>query len=304
MKPVFAISFVLLVLAASAPASAGAAGYSLTVRADASSYTGGQTLTASGAVSPPPGNGTAVFLQIIGPLSESMFAVGSASVSGSTGSYRYEFVLGGSSSWVAGTYTLAASWGSSSSNTISAMTSFAYTPAAAATGTTSQAPSNSVRVSMLNGSSADTSSPGYSPAAITVVIGVNNTVTWTNSDVAIHTVTASDKSFDSGDVLPGATFSFTFKTPGIYTYHCIYHEWMSGTVTVKAAVGGATSTASSSSPTQSVSTTTSSQTSGGGVPEFPFQLLVASAFTALIITSYLLARRRQASGGLIGSATA
>jgi len=41
----------------------------------------------------------------------------------------------------------------------------------------------------------------------------------------------------------------------------------------------------------SVSTTTSG-TSGGGVPEFPYQLVIASAFTVLLAASYLFVRRR------------
>ncbi len=42
----------------------------------------------------------------------------------------------------------------------------------------------------------------------------------------------------------------------------------------------------------SSSSTTSTTTSGGGVPEFPYQLAAAVAFTVLIAASYLLVRRR------------
>jgi plastocyanin len=38
-----------------------------------------------------------------------------------------------------------------------------------------------------------------------------------------HTVTALDKSFTSGDLQPGARFSFTFKQPGEFAYVCSYH---------------------------------------------------------------------------------
>jgi len=75
----------------------------------------------------------------------------------------------------------------------------------------------------------------YSPPSITVVIGVNNTVTWVNKDQSIHTVTATDKSFDSGNILTGGSFTFKFTTPGTYTYVCIYHSWMKGTVVVRPA---------------------------------------------------------------------
>ena len=73
----------------------------------------------------------------------------------------------------------------------------------------------------------------FSPPAITVVMGVNNTVTWVNKDQSIHTVTATDKSFDSGNILSGGSFIHTFTTPGTYAYVCIYHSWMKGTVVVK-----------------------------------------------------------------------
>jgi copper-containing nitrite reductase len=96
-------------------------------------------------------------------------------------------------------------------------------------------PSTAVaRVTIPMGAGMNTSSPGYSPSTITVVIGVNNTVVWTNDDSIPHTVTASNKLFDSGNMNQGDTFSFTFTSPGVYTYGCSYHPWMKGTVIVKA----------------------------------------------------------------------
>jgi plastocyanin len=75
---------------------------------------------------------------------------------------------------------------------------------------------------------------GYLPDSITVVIGKNNTVFWTNDDAAPHTVTSSTAGvFDSGNMNQGATYQFTFTTPGTYAYHCNYHPWMQGTVIVK-----------------------------------------------------------------------
>jgi plastocyanin len=90
-----------------------------------------------------------------------------------------------------------------------------------------------VKVSIVPGAGSNTSSRGYLPDTVTVVVGVNNTVTWTNNDNAPHTVTADDGSFNSGNLAPGATFSFTFATAGTYKYHCVYHSWMTGTVIVK-----------------------------------------------------------------------
>ena len=90
-------------------------------------------------------------------------------------------------------------------------------------------------VVILNGAASDTSSPGYSPADITVVIGMNSTVTWVNQDSVPHTVTATNGLFNSGNLDPGKSFTFTFTLPGTYSYYCIYHSsWMKGTVTVVA----------------------------------------------------------------------
>jgi len=89
-----------------------------------------------------------------------------------------------------------------------------------------------VQVSILPNSSINESSPGYSPDVIHVVIGVNNTVTWTNNDQTTHTVTAIDGTFDSGLLQPGQMFVETFDSPGTYQYHCQIHPWMNGTVIV------------------------------------------------------------------------
>ncbi len=75
----------------------------------------------------------------------------------------------------------------------------------------------------------------YSPSDFTVVIGVNNTVTFVNQDSATHTVTADDGSFNSGDILAGHSWTYTFATPGTYSFHCKYHSFMKGAVIVKSA---------------------------------------------------------------------
>jgi plastocyanin len=87
---------------------------------------------------------------------------------------------------------------------------------------------------------------GYAPSTITVVIGKNNTVVWTNMDAAFHTATAvsSDPAtFESGCLdgtgatcptsSSGSSFQLTFTVPGTYVYVCDYHPWMRGEVIVK-----------------------------------------------------------------------
>ena len=72
----------------------------------------------------------------------------------------------------------------------------------------------------------------YVPNAITIKAG--QSVTWYNSDEAIHTVTAADKSFDSGDVIEGSSFTRKFEQPGTYQVQCSHHAAMKTTVTVEA----------------------------------------------------------------------
>ena len=98
--------------------------------------------------------------------------------------------------------------------------------------TTSSSSVSGPRVSIQSGSAANTTSLYYSPPTITVVIGVNNTITWINNDNAIHTVTDIGV-FDSGNLGFGQSWSYTFTTPGTYQYHCTIHPWMTGTVIVK-----------------------------------------------------------------------
>jgi plastocyanin len=124
-------------------------------------------------------------------------------------------------------------------------------PAAGAMGVGAEG-SSTVVVSMPNGAgSGPSAAPGYSPDTVNVVIGVNNTVMWTNNDTSNggtdHTVTSVSvpsgaASFDSGIMAEGATFTQTFTVPGTYTYHCTIHSWMTGSVVVLAASTSTTKT--------------------------------------------------------------
>jgi plastocyanin len=68
----------------------------------------------------------------------------------------------------------------------------------------------------------------FVPQIITVPKGT--TVTWTNMDSTGHTVTSN--TVDSGPLGTGDTFSFTFNTPGTFSYHCSIHESMTGMIIV------------------------------------------------------------------------
>ena len=74
------------------------------------------------------------------------------------------------------------------------------------------------------------------PAEISV--GVGDTVIWSNTDTAAHTVTSGsptdgpDGIFDSSLFIAGATFEVTFDDSGSYDYFCMVHPWMQGNVQV------------------------------------------------------------------------
>ncbi len=135
--------------------------------------------------------------------------------------------------------------------------------------------SSTVTVSIPAGAGNPNGAPGYAPATVVVVIGVNNTVVWTNNDTAHHTVSPSNVpagatwSPGSGDMAPKAVYSFTFTAPGNYTYTCVYHSWMGGTVVVKPA---------------------------SAVPEFPVASLAAILF--VVIAAVMLAAPRLRPGRL------
>ena len=70
----------------------------------------------------------------------------------------------------------------------------------------------------------------YSAPNITLFAG--SKITWINDDNMVHTVTANDASFNSGDINPGSSFSYTFNTIGTYHYHCVHHIGMTAVVTI------------------------------------------------------------------------
>jgi len=71
----------------------------------------------------------------------------------------------------------------------------------------------------------------FSPSAVTVAPGA--TVTVTNHDQVAHTVTAMDGKFNTGDIAPGRSKTFTApNTAGAYPYICSIHQYMTGTLTV------------------------------------------------------------------------
>jgi plastocyanin len=74
----------------------------------------------------------------------------------------------------------------------------------------------------------------FNPSSISVATGT--TITWTNKDAIAHTATAYDgqaDKFDSGSLSTNGAYSYTFNTAGTFSYYCIFHPGMIGTVVVK-----------------------------------------------------------------------
>ncbi|HKH37476.1 MAG TPA: cupredoxin family copper-binding protein [Rubrobacter sp.] len=72
----------------------------------------------------------------------------------------------------------------------------------------------------------------FKPANITIKRGTK--VRWINRDSTTHTATANKKrSFDSGRLSPGQSYTHTFKRAGKQRYHCEIHPDMMGSVVVK-----------------------------------------------------------------------
>src|SRR5690349_25087377 len=74
-----------------------------------------------------------------------------------------------------------------------------------------------------------------------LVVKAGTTVTWTNRDDIPHTVASKDRLFKSQALDTDETYSFTFSTPGEYSYFCSLHPHMTATIVVEAATGSGVS---------------------------------------------------------------
>jgi plastocyanin len=93
------------------------------------------------------------------------------------------------------------------------------TPPTSAPAATAPAPA-----AQATGTSVTIQNFAFNPGSLTVKAGT--TVTFTNQDSVPHTVTSDTGAFDSGTLAPGKSFTFTFQTPGSYSYHCSIHASM------------------------------------------------------------------------------
>jgi len=95
-----------------------------------------------------------------------------------------------------------------------------------------------VSVVIQSGAVTDQSESSFSPSVVTLVVGVNNTITFTNEDNAVHTVASFSvppgaTQFSSGTLKVGASYTITFSARGTYAYACVESPWVNGVVIVK-----------------------------------------------------------------------
>ena len=103
-------------------------------------------------------------------------------------------------------------------------------PAASNVSNSASANNTTTSISIPQGASAQQVNQYYMP--VNASIPKDATVTWTNKDVAPHTATASDGSFDTGIFNAGSSASAMVKGQGDIQYHCTIHPWMHGSLQV------------------------------------------------------------------------
>ena len=71
----------------------------------------------------------------------------------------------------------------------------------------------------------------YRPKNVTIKVG--STLTWTNNDTTPQSVTSDTPgAFDSGQIAPSGTWSYTFTKAGVFPYHSTAQTGTYGTITV------------------------------------------------------------------------
>jgi plastocyanin len=71
----------------------------------------------------------------------------------------------------------------------------------------------------------------FGPGRLEVTAGT--TIVWTNDGQLVHTVSAGDRSFESGPIEPGERRGITFSRAGTFPFHCTPHPFMRGVVVVR-----------------------------------------------------------------------
>lgn len=71
----------------------------------------------------------------------------------------------------------------------------------------------------------------FSPPELTVHRG--DRIVWVNKDLFPHTVTGTNKVFDSGGIAAGSSWTYVANKVGEFPYGCTFHPTMKAALTVQ-----------------------------------------------------------------------
>jgi len=200
--------------------------FSVNVETDQSSYNQGDIIVISGKVSNP--QDYEVVVRVTNPRDVPVYQQNLGLKS--DGSFSDMLIARDDSKWIEGTFTVKATH-----NDKSATSSFRFIDS---TPTPTPSPS-SAKVIIPQGTSVpgcEESNECWIPS--TIRVSQYGEVTWRNDDTAAHTVTSGiisegpDGNFDSSLFMAGTAYSVSFDSEGTFSYFCMVHPWMKGTVIV------------------------------------------------------------------------
>jgi len=98
-----------------------------------------------------------------------------------------------------------------------------------------------VMIGMAPGAAAGAAAPATHTVAIEgatfatadLTVNAGDAVVWVNKDPYPHTATSKAAGFDSREIAPGKSWSYTAKTKGDFAYVCAIHPSMTGTLHVR-----------------------------------------------------------------------
>lgn len=101
-------------------------------------------------------------------------------------------------------------------------------------------PGGETIIDIIVGSASTEQVDNFVPKLSNVQLGIDNKVTWTNTDDTAHTVTPDHRASDSysgtfgslGVIKPGENYEFLFTESQEIEYHCEPHPWMTGTIII------------------------------------------------------------------------
>ncbi|MDA4121281.1 MAG: plastocyanin/azurin family copper-binding protein [Thaumarchaeota archaeon] len=102
--------------------------------------------------------------------------------------------------------------------------------------------STPVSISISGGTGNSNGALSFNPQILAVVVGRNNTITFTNNDNTNHSINfnivpagVSNSTIGDSILMAGQSYTVTLTVPGSYQYHCVFHNWMTGMILVKSA---------------------------------------------------------------------